>query len=247
MKRVLNCSDVHAPFHNKISWRLFLKVAKMGWDECIINGDFLDCLAVSFHPKAAGKRYALVDEIAIANEMLDDLRTALGRDCYIVFLGGNHEHRMERYIAEKAKELHGIDGTTIPGLLRLKERGITWLPYKSAAYKVGKLAFIHDLGRCGVNTARQSLADYGSNVVVGHSHRAGVVYQGTVRGECHVGVNSGWMGDAIAADYVHVDKARRDWQQGFVVAYVEKSGNAHVQFVPIINRSCVVDGKLVKL
>ena len=83
--------------------------------------------------------------------------------------------------------------------------------------------------------------------MVGHSHRAGVVYQGTVRGESHVGVNQGWLGDPVAADYVHLDKARRDWQHGFAVAYIEKNGNAHAQFVPIIGRSAVVDGKLIRV
>jgi hypothetical protein len=249
MKKVLNLSDCHHPFVDKIAWRLFLKAAREcgPWDECVINGDFADCLAVSFHPKTPGRKYVIADEIAAVNKALDELQDAVGKKCYIVYLGGNHENRMDRYIAEKAKELHGLEGTTIPGLLRLRERGIHWIPYKAAAYKVGKLAFIHDLGRCGVNTARQSLQDYGSNVVVGHSHRAGIVYQGTVRGESHVGVNSGWLGDAAAADYMHVDKARRDWQKGFVVAYVENNGNAHVQFVPVIGRSCVVDGKLIRL
>lgn len=239
-------SDIHIPFHDRVCWRIALKVLGLGWDEVILNGDVMDCLSVGFYPKAPGRKYALADEIAEGNKCLDQLQAAAG-NAKITYLAGNHEHRLERYITEKAKELHGLDGTSIPSLLRLRERGITWLPYKAAAYKVGKLAFIHDLGRSGLNTARQSLQDYGGNVVVGHSHRAGIVYQGTVRGEPHMGLNQGWLGDPTATDYVHLDKARRDWQHGFAVAYIEKNGNAHAQFVPIIGRSCVVDGKLIRV
>jgi hypothetical protein len=246
MRRVLCFSDVHVPFHDKTCWRLLLKVVELGWDEIVINGDFMDCLAVSFHPKNPGRKYALADEIAAGNTCLDQLQAVSGK-AKITYLGGNHEHRLERYIAEKAKELHGLDATTIPGLLFLQPRGITWIPYKRASYKVGKLSFIHDLGRSGVNTARQSLNDFGGNIVVGHSHRIGIVYQGTVRGESHVGINSGWLGDVTEADYMHLDKARRDWHHGFAVAYIENNGNAHVQAVPIIGRTCVVDGKLVRV
>lgn len=246
MKRILILCDPHVPFHSKLGWMIFLSVLALGWEEVIINGDFMDCLAVSFHPRNLSRRYVLAEEINIANRMLDELQDAAG-SAKIVYIAGNHEHRMERYISEKAPELHGLEGTTIQGLLRLRERNIRWIPYKAAAYKVGKLAIVHDIGRAGVNTARQSLLDFGSNIVVGHSHRAGSAYQGTVRGEAHVGVNGGWLGDAIAADYTYADKAKRDWQLGLTSALIERSGNAHVQFHPIIGRSIYIRDKLVKV
>ncbi len=245
-RRILIFSDVHIPFHAKKAWKLLLKVVALGWDEIVINGDFADCLSVSFHPRNPQRRYRLHLEIAAINKCLDELQAAAG-DAKITYIGGNHEYRLDRYIAEKAPELYGLQGTTFPDLLSLDDRGIAWIPYKAPAYRVGKLSVIHDIGRAGINTARQSLVDFGGNLVVGHSHRGGAAYQGTVRGESHVCVNGGWLGDVGSVDYMHKDKATRDWQLGFTVAYVERaSRNAHVSFVPIIQGRCLVDGKLIQ-
>lgn len=242
--RVLIFNDVHVPFHSKSGWAVLLKVIALGWDVIVIDGDFLDCLAVSFHPKNPRRQYRLKQEILAARKCLDQIQAVSGK-AKIVFIGGNHEHRLDRYIAEKAPELHGLSGTTIPNLLGLKKRGIVWIPYKAAAFKIGKLSIIHDIGRAGANTARQSLLDFGGNLVVGHSHRAGVAYQGTVRGESHCCVNSGWLGDYTAVDYNYADKSRRDWQLGFSSAFIETTGNAHLQFHPIIEGRTYVRDQLI--
>ncbi len=244
-RRVLIVSDVHVPFHDRRAWRVFLLVVALGWDEIVINGDFADCLSVSFHPRNPNRKYRLKLEIDAVNKALDQLQAVAG-EAKITYIGGNHEYRLDRYIAEKAPELYGLEGTTFPDLLGLRDRGITWIAYKAPAYRVGKLSIIHDIGRAGVNTARQSLLDFGGNLVVGHSHRAGVAYQGTVRGEAHVCVNGGWLGDARQVDYTYTDKAVRDWQLGFTSAAVERNGNAHLQFHPIIGGTCYVRDQLVR-
>ncbi len=249
MKRYLGIYDPHHPFVDKRGWKVWLKVAAMGWDEIIIGGDFADFFNASFHPKEASRKFRLADEIVEVNKALDQLQKAAhqGGCDTITYLAGNHEHRLNRYINEKASELVGVPGVSVQEVFQLSARGIDYIPYKRAAYKTGKVAWLHDIGRAGKNVASQSLSDYGSSIIVGHAHRLQTYYQGTVRGKSHVGLCAGWLGDSTAADYLHTDKARRDWQLGFPVAYVEDNGNAHVQAVPIIDYKCVVDGKLVKL
>ncbi len=246
-RRILIFSDVHIPFHAKKAWKLLLKVVALGWDEIVINGDFADCLSVSFHPRNPQRRYRLHLEIAAINKCLDELQAAAG-DAKITYIGGNHEYRLDRYIAEKAPELYGLQGTTFPDLLSLDDRGIAWIPYKAPAYQIGKLSIVHDIGRAGINTARQSLVDFGGNLVVGHSHRLGAAYQGTVRGESHVCVNGGWLGEAKDADYMYQDRAVRDWQLGFTTAAVERvGGNCHVTPHAIVANRVFVRDTLVTL
>ena len=53
------------------------------------------------------------------------------------------------------------------------------------------------------------------------------------------------VGDAEAADYMHHMKARKDWALGFGIGYLdEKTGLVYIVPVPIVNRTCVLEGKL---
>ena len=109
------------------------------------------------------------------------------------------------------------------------------------------MIFVHDTGRCGINTARQTLSDVCDNVCVGHSHRAAVVYGGTVDGKTHVCINTGWIGAFDAIDYRNVNTAKKEWQHAFTLIYQDSKGVSYCNLVPIINGSCIVDGKYISV
>lgn len=233
--------DLHAPFHDKKAWSCFLKAARaVKPDNIVIIGDFADCYAVSFHPKTPGRKSNLDWEIDVTNKCLDQVMKLGAKR--VVYCGGNHEFRMDRFIRDKAPELHGLKGTTMPELLRLKKRGVQWVPYMQYV-RIGKVAYTHEIGRCGVNTARATLMDFGGNIVVGHSHRAGLSYQGTVHDGQRVCMNVGHMADVKDIDYFHRARAERDWETGFGIVDQDKRGIGWMTFVPIIYNRCMVDGK----
>jgi metallophosphoesterase superfamily enzyme len=92
--------DTHAPYHNVRAVELVLKVIEdLKLHELIIMGDFADCYAVSSHGKHAKMQHQLLQEIDKCNELLDlvDLATTAKK----VYLMGNHEHRLERFIFDK--------------------------------------------------------------------------------------------------------------------------------------------------
>lgn len=240
--KMLIPGDVHAPYHDHRAWSCFLAVA-YAWapDVCVIPGDFGDFAGVSSHAKVPGRLLPFATELEYANEALDELDRALPKFCTKEYLQGNHEDRLQRYIGKNAPELHGLVDWT--DALRLAQRNWRVTPYKSSiAY--GKLRITHDVGRCGVQAARQSRLDVGHSIIFGHTHQGQVSYGGTVAGERHVGMSVGWLGDPEAIDYRHRDMVRREWQHGFGVVHFLASGEFWAQFVPIVRGRCIVDGEV---
>jgi hypothetical protein len=158
-----------------------------------------------------------------------------------VFIEGNHEDRLPRYLADKAPELYDLDALQIPHLFGLQ--GWVHRKYRED-YKLGKLYAVHDIGYAGRYTAQRVLDTYQHNVVSGHTHRLSYCVEGNAAGESHMSATLGWLGDARAADYMHRIKAMKDWQLSFGVGWLTpKTGVVHVQPVPIVNYKCVVGGK----
>lgn len=239
--RIMVCPDAHHPYVDELAWRTFLAAArKVKPDVMVIIGDFADCYAVSSHAKDPGRKSRLKDELQAVNVALDQIsRLEIPR---VEFCEGNHETRITRFVASEASALYGM--LDVKDLLRISERGWGWTPYNDFL-KIGKVLYTHDVGRCGVNTARQSLQDVGGNIVVGHSHRAALVYQGTTAGEQHFGLNVGWLGDIGSIDYQHKARARRDWQHAFGLIDQTADGLAWATLVPILEGRCVVYGEQV--
>lgn len=242
-KRLLLIPDVHAPYHDSKAFRCLLRVAK-GWepDSAVVLGDFADFCAVSSHPKDPKRLLPFHQEVQGVNRALDLLDKALGGCQDKQYLQGNHETRLERYVADKCPELYG---TTRPWdeLLRLDARGWAITPYKQSI-QYGDLRITHDIGRAGVNAARQSVLDLGHSLAFGHTHRLQVHYQGTIGGPRHVGVTCGWLGDPLAIDYRHRDCVMRDSVHGFATVHLLSNGHFWLQAVPIIEGRCIVDGRV---
>jgi hypothetical protein len=239
--RILVCPDAHHPFVDQLAWRTFLAAARE-WrpDVLVIIGDFADCLSVSFHPKDPARKQSLKEEMDQVNLALDEVEAL--RIPRVEFMCGNHELRAQRYLWERAPELYGL--VEISELLRIKARGWNWTPYRESL-QIGKMHFAHDVGRCGKHTAMQSLADYGHSIVMGHSHRAATVYNGTVAGDRQVAMNVGTLIDIASVDYRHRAMAAREWQTGFGIVHMTHDGLGFCTFCPIIDGRTVVDGRVV--
>lgn len=195
--------------------------------------------SVSDHSKDPARKDLLADEVASVNRELDRVQGII--DGNAVFVEGNHEDRLRRYLWDKAPKLLGT--CNVDRLYRTRERGWKHVSYRDL-HRINNVAYTHDLGRAGVNAARQSLLDFGGNIVFGHTHRGAVVYQGEVKGSAHFSLNVGWLGDVGAIDYMHRARAMRDWQLGFGTVIHDGPKRAFARFHPIVNGRVEVDGKL---
>ena len=238
LKRVLILPDLHAPYHDKRAWRLFLQVAKaFEWYAFISLGDFYDAYAVSRYVKDPRKEASLRKEIQLGKRLCLDPLNAIDFERKIITLG-NHDVRPATYLQEKAPAVYDefMEGD--------------WYGFKSTGWEIhnyhdhatlGKLIATHDVAASGALAVLNAVQD---NIVTGHDHQLNYVVRGTALGVMHVSATFGWMGDVDHAEYMHSLKARRNWALGFGYGYMEPSGVMHLRPAPIVKYKTVVEGRL---
>lgn len=241
LERVLIIPDTHVPYHDRLAFDLMLKAGKdFQPDHVIVMGDFADFYSVSSHDKNPERVSQLNEEINVAIEELQKVIDIGARTN--VFIAGNHEFRLEKYLMQKAPALWEM--MKIPSVLALDKLGFTYVPYRDH-YKLGKVYLTHDTGKAGETAHKQALATYGKSIVIGHTHRMAMMIQGNIDGEVYLGSMLGWLGDKKKIDYNHRANIAKDWVLGFGYGYLNpKTGILYLIPTPIINYSCVVNGKL---
>lgn len=239
MKRTLWIPDTHRPYHDQRAVDVMLKVGKaMRPDRIVILGDFGDFYCTSRHPKDPTRQRDLELEVASSNEGLDAI-DALGAK-EKVFISGNHEDNLSRYLVEKAPELFNM--VKVEKLFQLKERGWKYVSYKSYT-KIGKIYVTHETGHAGQNAHLSSATKFGGNTVIGHTHRCAISYKTTVTGRSYVAAMFGWLGDRSKAEYMHKVNTT-DWMLGFGIGHEDRSGNMHLKACPIVDYSTEYNGKI---
>lgn len=241
LAKILIVPDCHHPFVDRDAWSLMLRAAHGFKPDIIIClGDFADFYSVSSHSKDPTRVNQLEQEIEATKYALKQLNLVGATDKY--FIAGNHEDRLSRYLQEHAPAL--FDTVRVPDVLGLTELGWNYTPYKDFL-RIGKLHFTHDTGTAGANAHRQASGVFQGSVVIGHTHRLAYDVQGNADGPSMVMAMFGWLGDFEAVDYMHKAKSRREWVHGFGVGYLRRStGIVYLQPVPIVNKTCAVEGKL---
>ena len=241
--RVAFVPDSHHPNVHSKSWALMLR-ALMRWkpEVLVVLGDFADAETLSAHPPDEPGNRDFAEEV-------DSVKTALTQleqvgATTMVYIAGNHEFRLERYLARQAPALfRQLKGW--PALLDLHERGWQWVPYRRSA-SLGKLHITHDTGSAGMNAHRTSAAVFGGSALIGHTHRMAYEVRGRFDSTPYLAAMLGWLGDAAqAGKYMHEAKSA-EWVHGFGVGLLEMgTGIVHLQPVPIVHGRCVVAGELV--
>lgn len=241
LESILFVSDAHHPFADYRAWSLMLKAAKdLKPTHIVIIGDFMDMYAVSSHSKDPKRSGMLTKEVEVGLKALNQL-DALGAK-HKIFIGGNHEDRLERYLQEKAPELY--DFINVPSMLGLRDKGWKYIPYKSD-YKLGKLWLTHDCGTAGRNAIFKAMDTYQHSTITGHSHRLAYIVEGNATGEVKLAAAFGWLGDARKVDYMQKQLVLKNWTLGFGIGYLNPvTGTVYTVPVPIVNYSCMVNGKL---
>jgi len=232
--------DTHTPFHDPQCVKVLLDVARdFRPDEVVYLGDWWDCYSVSSYDKDPEKNFAsLKDELLQGLDILHQVEK-VSRANRFVFLQGNHEYRIDRYLNTYASKLHNI--LPVREILQLP-KSYTFYPYgQENHYRCGKLILTHG-SLTNKHAAASMVAKYGHSVMFGHTHKIQEYQVRTITGECHRGINIGWLGDPKrAAEYV---ANVADWSNGFALGYFNKRGHFWTQIVHIINGHAVVNGKL---
>ncbi len=238
LKRVLIVPDCHVPYHDERAWRLMMQVANtFKPNGIVVLGDFFDCYSVSDHRKDAARERSLKRELQDGVRYLKELND-LGAE-WKIFIEGNHEWRLPRYLDERAPQLKEWV------MEKWDEQFAGWdvVPYMDSTKK-GVVNYTHDLGKAGAGAVLDALVSFGDNAVIGHTHVMEYRIRGDANGVAHVGASFGWLGDRSKIDYKHQLKCRREWALGFGWAHYRPNGWTYLQPVPLVEYTVVVEGKL---
>ena len=244
LKRVFIWPDTHCPWHDSKAVKCALKALKaFNADHVVLTGDFLDVYALSRHDKSASKSMRFAKEISAARQLLKRIKHAAG-SAKLYFIWGNHENRFEKYLSAKCPEIYEF--MNLGTILDFEGLGFSEFSYLEHL-QLGNLILAHDIGHAGKSAHSQSLSMAGMSICIGHTHRMAMVIEKKLKtGELVTGATFGWLGDAAAmSDYMPASKVKRFAIQGFGTAYLMKDGTPILVPVPIVNGSCVLEGKLI--
>lgn len=233
--------DCHFPEHDGRAFQILLSfMHDFKPDEVVILGDFFDVSCVSSFDKDPRRDHRfLSDELAYGISYVKQL-DSLYPNTSFVFLEGNHETRIKRYLFSNAPKI--ADRIDMKQILGIPERW-RYLSYgQNGHYRHGDWVATHGTV-FNKHVASSMVMKYGTNVIFGHVHRIQEHYYTKFNGEVLKAVSPGWLGDVTKADYI---KDVADWQHGFAVGYFKKNGEGFVQPIPIIKHQAVIEGRLYK-
>lgn len=211
--RTLRClilSDIHIPYHDHTALALAMAYARdYQPTHIVLNGDIIDAQEISTHPKDKHNVVTFQDEVNEARQFLRVLRQQ-HKKASIVYTMGNHEHRLERYLTAHAPELASVDALALDELLELRQNKIDFMDQRCKV-QIGPFEVFHGsiIRKDAGNSVRGHMTRRGGSVVMGHTHRMGIVAR-TDRNGIHWGMENGHLSDPDP-EWTHDP----DWQQGF--------------------------------
>jgi len=206
-------------------------------DVAYLVGDFAECEALSPHLKGQYSEATHLAELEVLDKELTFLENNCGK---IVWFEGNHCDWVNQYEA-KNPATRGLLG--YEKQLRLKERGIEWVPRKrKKLYKVGKLHMFHGMY---VNEyhAKKHLMKLGCSVVYGHTHVSQVHTNNQVMQRTHKAYGLGCLCNKKAS---YLKDLEGSWNHEFAVLYVATNGEFNLYPIDIINNRFYFNGKSYK-
>lgn len=247
--RLLSISDTHSMFMCPFTWLAFLAtVRELKPDGVLFNGDMIDAVQLSRHPKVPGWTPSLQLELDFQWAMFREVRRVHEGDLFLT--GGNHDltSRLAGYLTQTAKDLAGLRCLRVDELMGLDEHRVQLFqggsivsPSGQEDAHTGFLMFdfyrIHHGEKLGANPAADELKAAGRSGQSGHVHRSQLCFGTT---EATEGMS--WMCTPMGArhevgrHYKHGTST--GWQRGFGYAELFADGTVH-------QYPCVVQGERV--
>lgn len=238
LNNILLISDLHIPYHDLKALTTAIKYGKEKKVNCIfINGDLLDFYQISRFEKL-NRRRSVAGELEMARHFLGILNKEFP-NVPIYFLLGNHDNRLEKYLATKAPELLDIEEFRLEFLLQAQIYNMTVI-CDNTLVKVGSLNVSHGhLIIKGVftpvNSARGVFLKAKASTLISHTHRIGTHTESTIAGKPIVCYGTGCLCE-LSPEY---DPFTGNATHGFAHIIVLPNGNFRVK------NHHIIDGEIV--
>jgi UDP-2,3-diacylglucosamine pyrophosphatase LpxH len=229
-------NDFHVPFHDEralLLFKLFLRRERPDW--LILDGDFHDFWEISNYDLTPRTGKEFREEIEMGKRILRSFRRSLPR-ARITWIEGNHEFRLRKYLIQRARELYGLPGLSMPEIFDLKRLGIEYVPCHGLASKftdnfirAGDLYVGHwdKVSKHAGYAAKNLVEEKGVSLLQGHTHRFGAHARTTVDGRVLLGIENFSM-CSREQSYVRYP----NWQLGFSAVYLSPA-NGRFHWFPI--------------
>jgi predicted phosphodiesterase len=225
--KVLLIHDVHIPYHETEPLITALKYGKdRKPDIVLLNGDVIDCHAVSFWQKDPRQR-DFPGELRDTRTFLETIRAEFPK-ARIVYKWGNHEERWESYMYAKAPECLGVEDFELRSLLRFERLRIEEVGEKRPI-RLGDLSVIHGHEyrfaiSNPVNAARGLFLRAKTYALCGHFHQSSFHSENTISTKSIATWSVGCLCQ-LHQDYAPLN----NWRHGFAWIEVDKDGGFEVE------------------
>lgn len=212
---ILVGSDAHYwPGIVTVAHQAFCALAKKLKPQVVVlNGDVLDGARISRHPRIMWeKRPELKDEIAAVQDRCAEIERAAG-SAQLLRCIGNHDARLEQYLAANAPDLEEMTGSTLLDYLPRWRAG--WAIHVNGGTE-GWTVIRHRPVGGGIHAAYNSTLRSGVNYVHGHLHKLQITPWGDYRGR-RFGVDTGTLAEPQGPQFSYTEAGPLNWASGFVV------------------------------
>jgi predicted phosphodiesterase len=225
---ILVISDIHFPNHDVKALGKALEYGKANNINCIvINGDLLDNEPFTNHDAPPPNTSDVRDWFQMTEDFLDMLLEEF--KCPIYFVEGNHDAWYMRYLMKKAPVLFNDQYYTLSARLKLREKGIVWIP-QTSVLMIGKLPVTH--GHMivkgffsPVNPAKGVYNKIKGSMLIGHCHTTSEHSESNLQGDLNTTYSIGCL-CTLAPDY---DPFNCKHNLGFARVIVQDNGNYRVE------------------
>lgn len=203
--QILIGSDAHIwPDNETLMMKAFAVISKQIKPQIIVlNGDIIDGARVSRHGSLLGQNAPkITKEIESAQTWMDTLYKSKHR----IWTMGNHDQRVDNYLANNAPELDDYAG-------RLSDRFSDWTFCWSV--RINSVEIRHRF-RSGIHAGWNSALHSGISTVTGHTHQLQVTAVRNRNGS-HWGIEDGMLGDPMHKAFEYAEGAVSRAQPGFVL------------------------------
>lgn len=209
---VLIGSDAHVwPGDPSPTWRAFCEVAHMLKPAVIVlNGDMIDGASISRHARSPGGAPTLSDEITALREWLAMLPS--GSEQYWTL--GNHDARVDNYLAANAPELQDYTGSLTD---RFSDWAFAW------QITINDIVAIRHRFRSGIHAGWNNALHAGISTVTGHTHQLDCKPVVDLRGTRY-GIECGTLTDPSGPQFQYHEGAPSRARPGFVVLTFGEDG-----------------------
>lgn len=233
-------NDLHIPFEDQAT----LACVERFWDTFtpdleVYAGDIVDCYQLSVFSSNPSRQFSLQDEFNATKAWLRK-RVDKNPNARRVFMEGNHEDRLRRWMWKLGPAVSSLNSNTIEEQLALKEMEFEHLTWRSLVRILGcEIQHGYRASRSAAmpqNVAQLMARATNSSGICGHTHRVNAVHWTDTRGSHSYREN----GSLCRMDLEYAPFP--NWQHAFSYGIVHKN-KLHVQTVSILEDGFRAEGQ----